>query len=90
MSSSQPFSFSLDHIRSIQSGLNEKILKKLNKSVVFADFQFVEWFNLTVGIESLIRTGGALNLKEFGPFQVKENYIRYIRNQENKILRLNL
>jgi hypothetical protein len=50
--------------------VNEKILKRLNKAAVFMDHQFVEWFNLTVGLDAAIRTGGALNIKEFSPFQV--------------------
>jgi hypothetical protein len=58
-----------DQIRAIQTCVNEKILKKLNKAVVFVDTQFVEWFNLTVGLDALIRSGGAHNIKEFGPFQ---------------------
>jgi hypothetical protein len=59
-----------DRIKSIQSNLNEKLVKKLNKSIIFSDYQFIEWFNLTLGIDALIKQGGALNIKEFSPFQV--------------------
>jgi hypothetical protein len=58
-----------EQIKSIQTCLNENLLKKLNKAVVFLDHQFVEWFNLTTGMDALIRVGGAVNLKEFSPFQ---------------------
>lgn len=68
----------LDQIKSIQTGLNERVLKRLNKSVVFCDYQFIEWFNLTVGVESLIRQGGALNIKEFSPFQNGEEIVKAV------------
>ena len=60
----------VESVLEIQSALNEKLLKLTNKAVVFADGQFIEWFNLTVGIDELVRSGGIVNLKEFDSFQV--------------------
>ncbi len=67
---SQPTSLNFDRVKTIQNDLNEKILKRLNKSVIFSDNQFMEWFNLTIGIDKLIKTSGAHNLKEFSSFEV--------------------
>jgi hypothetical protein len=61
---------SFDRIKSIQYQINEKILKKLNKSILFLDSQFAEWFHLTCGLESLIKQYGVVNIKEFSSFQV--------------------
>lgn len=58
-----------DYLTSIQSHLNEKLLKKLKKSIVFADSQFMEWFMLTTGINYLIKSG-VNNIKEFSSFEV--------------------
>lgn len=58
-----------DYITNIQSHLNEKLLKRLKKSIVFADNQFMEWFTLTVGIDYLIKSG-VNNIKEFSSFEV--------------------
>ena len=44
----------LDRIKHLQNELNEKLIKKLNKSVVFADSQFLEWFHLTLGLDKLL------------------------------------
>ena len=60
----------LDNILEIQTKLNQRLLKLTNKAVLFADTQFIEWFNLTVGIDELVRSGGIVNLKEFDSFQV--------------------
>ncbi len=63
-------SINFSHIKTIQSDLNNKLLKKLNRSIVFADRQFLEWFHMTIGIEALMRLGGAFNVREFNSFQV--------------------
>ena len=68
--SNQETSINFSHIKTIQSELNDKLLKKLNRSIVFADSQFLEWFHMTVGIDALLRLGGAFNVREFNPFQV--------------------
>lgn len=59
----------LAKIKALQNELNDRILKRLNKSVVFADGPFMEWFNLTVGIDSLISKAGVHNLKEFSSLE---------------------
>jgi hypothetical protein len=58
-----------ENVLKIQLDLNDKLLRLTKKAVVFADGQFVEWFNLTVGIDELVRSGGVINLKEFDSFQ---------------------
>ena len=60
----------IDTIKCIQSQINEKIVKKLNKSVVFIDNLFAEWFHLTCGFDQLIKLYGVVNIKEFSSFQV--------------------
>ena len=60
---------SFDAIKKIQTSLNERILKKVNRSIIFSDRQFMEWFNLTIGIDVLIKSG-AFNVKEFDSIQV--------------------
>ena len=66
----QETSINFSHIKTIQSELNGRLLKKLNRSIVFADGQFLEWFNVTLGIDALLRLGGAFNIREFNSFQV--------------------
>ena len=56
--------------KSIQTQINDKILKKLNKSIVFLDSQFAEWFHLTCGLETFVRQYGVVNIKEFSSYQV--------------------
>lgn len=73
----QETNLNFDHLTSIQSHLNEKLLKRLKKSVVFADNQFMEWFLLTTGIDYLIKSG-VINIKEFSSFQVAQISIKYI------------
>lgn len=60
----------LERIKLIQSDLNDRLLKRVNKSIIFGDNQFNEWFNLTIGIDSLIKNAGAQNIKEFSSFEV--------------------
>ena len=43
---------------------------RLNKSLLFVDNQFLEWFNLTSGLVKLIKSGGIQNIKKFNSFQV--------------------
>ncbi|CAF0750297.1 unnamed protein product [Brachionus calyciflorus] len=69
MSNPQSNTLTIEHLNKIQTELNDKILKKLNKSIVFADSQFLEWFNLSVGIDHLIKHAGALNVKDFSSFE---------------------
>ena len=59
----------LTNVLRLQADLNRRLLKLTAKAVVFADAQFVEWFNLTAGIDELVRAGGIVNLKEFDAFQ---------------------
>lgn len=73
---SQETSINFDIIKKIQANLNDRLLKRLNRAIVFADSQFIEWFHLTVGIDALLRVGGAFNIKEFSSFQVRK--IQYI------------
>jgi hypothetical protein len=63
-------SLNIDRIKTIQNQINEKFYKKLNKSVIFIDSLFSEWFHLTCGLETLIKIGGAVNIKEFSSLQV--------------------
>ncbi len=63
------YTFDLNRIKLTQGDLNEKIFKRLNKSVLFVDNQFLEWFNLTSGIGKLIKSGGIQNIKKFNSFQ---------------------
>lgn len=63
-------SLNFDIIKRLQSDLNTSILKKLNRAIVFADYQFMEWFHLTIGVDALLRQGGAFNVKNFSSFQV--------------------
>jgi hypothetical protein len=65
------YSFDLNKLKLVQNELNEKIFKRLNKSILFVDHQFLEWFNLTSGLEKLIKSGGVQNIKKFNSFQVK-------------------
>jgi hypothetical protein len=65
-----------EQIKTIQNSLNEKILKKLNKAIVFVDRQFVEWFNLTTGLDAILRAGGALNIKEFSPLHNGSDHMK--------------
>lgn len=76
--SNQETSVNFDSIKRIQLDLNERLLKKLNRSIVFADNQFIEWFNLTVGIDAIIRVGGAFNIKEFNSFQNGDDYMKAV------------
>ena len=68
--SNQETSINFDIIKKIQENLNDRLLKRLNRSIVFADSQFIEWFHLTAGIDAILRIGGAFNIKEFTSFQV--------------------
>ena len=63
-------SLNIDRIKSIPNQINEKLVKKLNKSLLFLDSQFAEWFHLTTGLETFIKQYGVLNIKEFSSFQV--------------------
>ncbi len=63
------YTFDLNRIKLTQGDLNEKIFKRLNKSVLFVDNQFLEWFNLTSGLGKLIKSGGIQNIKKFNSFQ---------------------
>ena len=76
--SNQSTSLNLEHMKKIQSHLNEKLLKKLNRSILFADGQFIEWLHLTVGIDALIRQGGAFNIKQFNSFQVFNQFFLFL------------
>ena len=64
-------SIDLSRLKTSQNDLNEKLFKKLNKSIIFADNQFLEWFNMTCGIAKLFKSGGIQNIKKFNSFQVK-------------------
>ena len=75
--STQTKILTFEDVQKYQSDLNEKLLKKFNKSLIFADNQFLEWFNLTVGIDYLIKNAGALNIKSFSSFEVKYYKIRF-------------
>ena len=63
-------SVDLSRLKASHTEINEKLFKKLNKSVVFADTQFLEWFNLTCGVAKLFKNGGVQNVKKFNSFQV--------------------
>lgn len=65
------YSFDLNKLKLVQNELNEKIFKRLNKSILFVDQQFLEWFNITSGLAKLIKSGGVQNIKKFNSFQVK-------------------
>ena len=67
--SNSNISLNLERIKTIQNQINDKLLKLIKKSVVFADLQFTEWFHLSIGLENLIKNG-AINVKEFSSFQV--------------------
>jgi len=71
--SNQETTINFSHIKTIQADLNAKLLKRLNRSIVFADRQFLEWFHMTVGIDVLLRQGGAFNVREFNSFQVSKH-----------------
>jgi hypothetical protein len=58
------------NLKKAQSQVNERCLKRMKKSIVFIDNNFTEWFNLTIGIENIIKTGNAFNLREFNSLQV--------------------
>lgn len=62
---------SIDKIKTVKNQLIETLLKKINKSIIFADLQFTEWLHLTCGLENLVKLGGAFNIKEFSSFQVR-------------------
>ena len=61
-----------DQIKSIQTELNKRILKLLKQAVVFVDDQFIEWFTLTICVDELFKSGGALNVKEFSTSSLSE------------------
>lgn len=61
---------SFDKILQYQYEINDKVVKKLNKSIVFADHQFLEWFNLTIGIDQLVKKAGVLNIRKFSSLEV--------------------
>ena len=63
-------SLNFDIIKRFQSDLNINILKRLNRAIVFADCQFIEWFHLTIGVDALLKEGGAFNVKSFSSLQV--------------------
>ena len=67
---SNQFTFDLNKLKNHQSDLNEKLFKRLNKSILFVDTQFLEWFNLTSGLVKLFKSGGVQNIKKFNSFQV--------------------
>ena len=67
--SNQDTSLNIDIIQNIQSQLNDRLLKKLKRAIVFADNQFMEWFSLTSGIDFLTKSGLS-NIKEFSSFEV--------------------
>ncbi|RNA41962.1 sec1 family domain-containing 2 [Brachionus plicatilis] len=69
---------SIDKILQKQYKLNDKILKKLNKSIVFADYQFLEWFNLTVGIDQLIKKAGVVNIKKFSSLENGGHHLKAV------------
>lgn len=69
MSNQDGSNLNFKNIQTFQTCLNEKVIKRLKKSIVFADNQFMEWFSLTIGIDYLIKSG-VLNIKEFSSFQV--------------------
>jgi hypothetical protein len=71
MTSQAGSSLSFDRIKSIQNEINERLLKRMNKSIIFSDSQFMEWFNLTIGIDKLMKQSGAHNLKDFSSFEVE-------------------
>jgi len=73
----------LDRIKHLQNELNEKLTKKLNKSVVFADSQFLEWFHLTLGLDKLLKSVDIHNIKKLSSFQV--NYLNLKNSISNKI-----
>ena len=62
-------SLNIDTIQNIQLQLNDRLLKRLKKAIVFADNQFMEWFTLTSGIDYLTKSGLS-NIKEFSSFEV--------------------
>lgn len=66
---------SFEKILQYQYEINDKLLQKLNKSIVFADYQFLEWFNLTVGIDQLIKKAGIINIKKFSSLEVIINFL---------------
>lgn len=76
--SNQGTSMNLEKIKSLQHDLNEKLLKRLNKSIVFVDSQFMEWFTLTIGIDVLIKQAGVHNIKEFSPFENGEEFVKAV------------
>lgn len=63
-----------DRVKSLPIELNERLLKRLNKSIVFADAQFMEWFTLTVGVDAVVSHGGAHNIKEFSALENGEEH----------------
>lgn len=67
-------SVSPDRVKSLPIELNERLLKRLNKSIVFADAQFMEWFTLTVGVDAVLSHGGAHNIKEFSALENGEEH----------------
>jgi hypothetical protein len=69
MSNQEGSNLNFKNIQTFQTCLNEKVIKRLKKSIVFADNQFMEWFSLTIGVDYLIKSG-VLNIKEFSSFQV--------------------
>lgn len=67
-----------ERIKSLPSELNERILKRLNKSIVFSDAQFMEWFTLTIGVDALLKQGGAHNVKEFSALENGEDHAKAV------------
>ena len=59
----------IERIKSLPNELNDRILKRLNKSIVFADSQFAEWFTLTIGLDTLVKQAGVYNVKEFSALE---------------------
>lgn len=71
-------STSLERIKSLPAELNERLLKRLNKSIVFADAQFMEWFTLTLGVDVLLKQAGAHNVKQFSAFENGDEHAKAV------------
>lgn len=68
----------IERIKCLQNELNEKLMKRLNKSIVFADAQFMEWFSLTSGVDALVKQAGAHNVKEFSALENGGEFVKAV------------